>query len=209
MDFRGSLFRKFSGISDINTELKLDPVLSPLARVNSQSYPNKITTSHNPSSSWVIIRHAIKPHHRQWAISITSRQQSATKEGESTAKPVDMASRTVETPYEGRDERVRSVGKKLLSKMKMALRRGDQTKRVSLIPVPVDNPEAAAESPTGPTATPATRYCHSRSPFLFRGFALSLSTSRSSNLNTPDTDTQQPTMPAHLSTYRKHSPTNR
>lgn len=59
--------------------------------------------------------------------------------------------------FEGRDERVKSVGKKLLSRMKTVLRRGDQTKRSSTIPVPAQIPESTA-TPSGPIDAPAARY---------------------------------------------------
>lgn len=80
---------------------------------------------------------------------------------------VDMASRTERTPYEGRDERVRSVGKKLLSKMKMALRRGDQTKRTSTLSMPARILESTDNPPAGPTTTPAASqpYQSTSSPF--------------------------------------------
>lgn len=80
-----------------------------------------------------------------------------------------MASRTEETPYEGRDERVRSVGKKWLSKMKMALRRGDQTKRMSMLSMTAHIPDSAAEPPADPTITPAARYATSTLLFAMRG----------------------------------------
>ncbi|KUI54842.1 hypothetical protein VP1G_02226 [Cytospora mali] len=66
-----------------------------------------------------------------------------------------MASRTVGSSYEGRDERVKSVGKKLLSRMKTALRRGDQPKRVPTMSMPACIPEPATGPSTDPTTTPA------------------------------------------------------